>query len=205
MAFMPFTFKSTLPFLILSFANSMLIGKEPAWEKIKTEKGVYVYRAKFNENIAFRGIGLIQGDAEKLISIIENPDRWGNWIENFKHGKLLEKINANHKVFYQAINSPFPVSDRDIVYESKIFRDNPEKIRIEMKSVKHSNSPETVGVRINIIFSRYLIEKKNDQRMKVTFETSSEPGGAIPNFLANWAGRSYPVTLIEGLRREMRR
>ncbi len=183
----------------------MLIGKEPAWEKIKTEKGVYVYRAKFNENIAFRGIGLIQGDAEKLISIIENPDRWGNWIENFKHGKLLEKINANHKVFYQAINSPFPVSDRDIVYESKIFRDNPEKIRIEMKSVKHSNSPETVGVRINIIFSRYLIEKKNDQRMKVTFETSSEPGGAIPNFLANWAGRSYPVTLIEGLRREMRR
>ena len=202
---MRFTFKSTLPFLILSCANSMLIGKEPAWEKIKTEKGVDVYTTKLDNRIAFRGIGLFKGNPEKLISIIENPNRWGNWIENFKYGKLLEEINANHKVFYQAINSPFPVSDRDVVYESKIFRNNPKNIRIEMKSVEHSNSPETVGVRINIIFSRYLIEKKNDQIMKVTFETSSEPGGAIPNFLANWAGRSYPVTLIEGLRREMRR
>jgi hypothetical protein len=74
-----------------------------------------------------------------------------------------------------------------------------------MKSVKHSNSPDTVGIRINIIFSRYLIEKKKDHTMKVTFETSSDPGGSIPSFLVSWAGRSYPVTLIEGLRREMRK
>ena len=60
----------------------MLIGQEPVWEKVKTERRVDVFRAKFNENIAFRGIGVIQGDAEKLISIIENPDRWENWILN---------------------------------------------------------------------------------------------------------------------------
>ena len=161
--------------------------------------------AKFNENIAFRGIGVIQGDAEKLISIIENPDRWENWIENFKSGKLIEKISPNHKVFFQSLNSPFPVSDRDVVYESKIFRDNPKKIRIEMKSVNHFNVPQTADVRINIIFSRYLIEKIEAHSMKVTFENLSEAGGAIPPFLVNWASSNYPITLIQGLRREMRR
>ena len=196
----------------------MLIGQEPVWEKVKTEKGIDVFRAKFNENIAFRGIGLIQGDAEKLISIIENPDRWENWIENFKSGKLIEKISPNHKVFFQSLNSPFPVSDRDVVYESKIFRDNPKKFRIEMKSVNHFNVPQTTDVRINIIFSRYLIEKIEAHSMKVTFiekieahsmkvtfENLSEVGGAIPPFLVNWASSNYPITLIQGLRREMRR
>ena len=183
----------------------MLIGQEPVWEKVKTEKGIDVFRAKFNENIAFRGIGVIQGDAEKLISIIENPDRWENWIENFKSGKLIEKISPNHKVFFQSLNSPFPVSDRDVVYESKIFRDNPKKIRIEMKSVNHLNVPQTTDVRINIIFSRYLIEKIEAHSMKVTFENLSEAGGALPPFLVNWASSNYPITSIQGLRREMRR
>jgi hypothetical protein len=39
--------------------------------------------------------------------------------------------------------------------------------------------------------------------MHVTFETLSEPGGTIPDFLTNWASERYPVTLFEGLRREL--
>ncbi len=200
---MLFTLKHSISLLILSLASPMLIGEEPIWKKVKTEKGVDVYRATLDGRISFRGVGLINGDSEKLISIIEDPKRWGNWIENFKSGKLIEKISPNQKIFYQALHSPFPASDRDVLYESKILRGHPKKIRIEMKSVKHPNAPKTVGVRINIISSRYLIEKKNPQLLKVTFDNLSEAGGAIPHFLVNWASSNYPVTLIQGLRQEM--
>jgi hypothetical protein len=144
------------------------------------------------------------GSPEDLVVIIENPKGWKNWIENFKSGKLIEEINPEHKVFYQAIKSPFPVSDRDVVFESKIIRDSPDKIRIEMKSVTHPKAPRTIGTRIDIIFTRYSIKKINQNRIAVTFETLSHPGGALPDFLVNWASESYPITLFEGLRRALK-
>ena len=183
---------------------SFLLGKEIAWEKIKTEKGVTVYKADVQRSVAFRGMREMTGSPEDLVAIIENPKGWKNWIENFKSGKLIEEINPEHKVFYQAIKSPFPVSNRDVVFESRIIRDSPDKIRMEMKSVTHPKAPKTIGTRIDIIFSRYSIEKINQNKIAVTFETLSHPGGALPDFLVNWASENYPVTLLNGLAVQLR-
>jgi len=187
-------------FLFALWASiSFLLGEEIAWGKIKAEKGVTVYKADVQGRVAFRGVGEMTGSPEDLVSIIEDPSGWKNWIENFKSGKLIEEINPEHKIFYQAINSPFLVSDRDVVFESRIIRDSPDKIRMEMKSVTHPKAPKTIGTRINIIFTRYSIEKINQNKIAVTFETLSHPGGALPDFLVNWASESYPVTLLNGL------
>ena len=194
-------------FLVTLFCITIqicLFGKEIYWEKVKIENEVSVYEAKINGKIAFRGIGEMMGKPEDLVSIIEDPSGWKNWIENFKSGKLIEEKNHNHKIFYQAIKSPFPVNDRDVVFESRVIRDKPDKIRLEMKSVTHPKEPKTIGTRINIIFTRYSIERINQNKILVTFETLSHPGGALPDFLVNWASESYPITLFEGLRRALK-
>lgn len=189
---------------VLLASISFLLGKEITWEKIRTEKGVSVYKADVQRRVAFRGMREMTGSPEDLVVIIENPKGWKNWIENFKSGKLIEEINPEHKVFYQAIKSPFPVSDRDVVFESRIIRDSPDKIRMEMKSVTHPKAPKTIGTRIDIIFSRYSIEKINQNKIAVTFETLFHPGGALPDFLVNWASENYPVTLLNGLAVQLR-
>ena len=73
-----------------------------------------------------------------------------------------------------------------------------------MKSVTHPNEPKSIGVRMNIIFTRYIIETMKEGTMKVTFETLSKPGGALPDFLVNWASENYPVTLLNGLAVQLR-
>lgn len=193
-------------FLLLISMTSFpfLFSQEIAWKKVKLEKGVTVYQADVQGRIAFRGIGELVGKSEELVSIIEDPIGWKNWIENLKSGKLIEEVSKDHKFFYQAIRSPFPLSDRDVVYESKIFRDKPGRTRIEMKSVIHRKAPKTIGVRVNILFSRYIIEMIDDNRIMVTFETCSVPGGALPDFLVNWASENYPVTLLNGLARQLK-
>jgi hypothetical protein len=200
---MYFRTKGFFLLLLLSVSTFSLLSKELDWVKVKTVKGVSVYKAEVKGRVAFRGVGKMKGKPETLISIIENPAGWKNWIENIKFGKLIEAVSPTHKIFYQAIRSPFPVSDRDVVYESKIFRDNPESFRIEMKSVLHPKAPKSIGVRINILFTRYHIEKIDDNTMDVTFETLSDPGGTLPGFMVNWASANYPITLFEGLRREL--
>ena len=94
------------------------------------------------------------------------------------------------------------MSDRDVVFESRIIRDSLIKL-FEMKSVLHPKAPKTIGTRINIIFTHYIIKRINPDKISVTFETLSHPGGNLPDFLVNWASEKYPITILEGLRREL--
>jgi len=202
----PSALPSPLLLLATCVAFFQSFGEHGNWEKVKTEDGVAVYEKKISGKLAFRGVGEIAGDPSKLIGVLENPVRWKHWIDNFKSGRLLEKKSDFHKVFYQSFDSPFPVSDRDLVYESKISSAGEGRtVRVEMRSVRHALAPKTVGVRVKLTYASYRIEVLGKERMKVTFETMSDPGGAIPGFMANWATRSYPVTLFEGLRAEMKR
>ncbi|MBT3636360.1 MAG: hypothetical protein HN531_05435 [Opitutae bacterium] len=202
----PSALPSPLLLLATCVAFFQSFGEHGNWEKVKTEDGVAVYEKKISGKLAFRGVGEIAGDPSKLIGVLENPVRWKHWIDNFKSGRLLEKKSDFHKVFYQSFDSPFPVSDRDLVYESKISSAGEGRtVRVEMRSVRHALAPKTVGVRVKLTYASYRIEVLGKERMKVTFETMSDPGGAIPGFMANWATRSYPVTLFDGLRKEMKR
>ena len=170
----PFSFDTCLSFFQTS-------GKQSSWEKVKSEAGVEVFEKQINGKVAFRGIGLMEGDPAKLVGVLENPARWKDWIDNFQSGRLLEKKNDFHKVFYQAFDSPFPVSDRDLIYESKIScGDEGRTFLVEMRSVRHALAPKTVGVRVNLTYASYRIEVIGKERMEVVFETMSDPGGSIP-------------------------
>ena len=47
------------------------------------------------------------GNPESLVSIIEDPSGWKNWIENFKSGKLIEEINPNTRFFIRLLTHRF--------------------------------------------------------------------------------------------------
>jgi len=94
---MPLNLKGVFLTFILSTFSLSLQGKEISWTKVKEEHGVKVYKAEVLERIAFCGTGELKGEPERLISIIENPNGWKNWIENFKSGKVIEVIDPNHR------------------------------------------------------------------------------------------------------------
>ena len=99
-------------------------------------------------------------------------------------------------IYYQVIDSPFPASNRDLVFESVVTREADSSILVLMRSVEHSEAPKTVGVRATLLYTSYKIEPLPENRMKVVFENLSDPGGRLPNFLVNWASRSYPISFF---------
>ena len=176
------------------------------WKKVVTEDGVTVYEKDVGEMVAFRGEGLVTAPIGKLLYVIEDSAHWKEWIENFDKGYLIEKKSDFHKIFYQAFDSPFPASDRDIVYEARTRRDaKTGKVYVEMRSVLHPKAPKTVGVRVNLKYTRYEITPLKEGRLHVVLETLSNPGGSLPDFLVNWAQRDYPVKLFQGLRRQVKK
>ena len=198
----------SLTFFIIVFLFSLPLshGQEnnsEGWEFVREREEVKVYRKEVGESTAFRGIGIIEGTPEKLVGIIHNPKRWKFWIDDLDEGKLLEKKSDFHFVFLQEIDAMWPVKNREIVFESIVSRVGPSQILLEMKSVNHPKAPTNGNVRAKVSYTRYRIDPLEGNRMQVTFENLSDPGGRIPNFMVDWASKSFPVSIIEGLRKEM--
>ena len=188
----------TYPFIVLTTCLSFFqtSGKQSSWEKVKSEAGVEVFEKQINGKVAFRGIGLMEGDPAKLVGVLENPARWKDWIDNFQSGRLLEKKNDFHKVFYQAFDSPSS-QEIDLIYERKSHGDEGH-----FPGGNRSVMPSPQNGRVSTLTYASYRSKYWKREMKVTFETMSD---AQPWFMTNWVTRFYPVTLFEGLRREIKR
>jgi hypothetical protein len=96
------------------------------------------------------------------------------------------------------------MKDREVVYQSIVSRSGPKTVQVEMKSIEHPQAPRNKDwIRTEIVFTRYHVEQINSQQIRVTFENLSNPGGNVPRFLIDLASRTYPITILEGLQREL--
>ena len=180
--------------------------KETTWEKVKESDGIEVFQKKIGEDVAFRGVGILTGECDEFIEVLHDPSTWSSWVENLKSGEMIEKKSDSHFIFRQLIGTPFPMKDREAVFQSIVSRKNRNTAMVDMKSVNHPSVKRSdKWIRLEIIHSRYKIEDIGKGRLRVTFENLAKSSGAVPNFLSNWASQSYPVTLLRGIERELQK
>ena len=191
--------------LLLSFADSWGV-EANQWKKVKEKDGIEVFQKKVGDHLAFRGVGTLNGSANEFLRVLHDPSTWPRWVENLKAGKLIEKKSESHFIFHQVIGTPFPMKDREAVFQSIVSRKNSGTTLVEMKSVNHPAVKRSEKcIRVKIIYSRYRIDDLGKGEVRVTFENLSQSGGALPKFLSNWAAQSYPVSLLRGIERELQK
>ena len=166
--------KSIPVLFFLSFAINYQCFANSGW-KSKAKQGCEVFEKKIGEETAFRGIATLSGSQEQFLKVIHETNRWKHWVENLKSGELIEKKSETHHIFRQVIGTPFPMKDREAVFESKIQQLNPSSTLVKMKSVDHpSVKRSTDQIRVEIVYSQYHIEKIGEGRLRVTFENLSK-------------------------------
>ena len=189
--------------LLLYFADSWGV-EANRWEKVKEKDGIEVFQKKVGDHLAFRGVGILNGTPKEFLRVLHDPSTWPHWVENLKSGKLIEKKSKSHFIFHQVIGTPFPMKDREAVFQSIVSRKNSSTTLVEMQSVNHPAVKRSEEyIRVEIIYSRYQIEELGKGKIRVTFENLSHSGGTVPKFLSNWAAQSYPVSLLRGIEREL--
>ena len=189
--------------LLLSLADSWGV-EANRWEKVKEKDGIEVFQKKVGDHRAFRGVGTLRGTTNEFLRVLHDPSTWPRWVENLKSGKLIEKKSDSHFIFHQVIQTPFPMKNREAVFQSIVSRKNASTTLVEMKSVNHPAIKRSEKcIRVEIIYSRYRIEELGNGKVRATFENLSHSGGALPKFLNNWAAESYPVSLLRGIEREL--
>jgi len=115
---------------------------------------------------------------------------------------ILKRISQNKHIQYSHTNAPWPVSDRDGVFEVSIEINPSDGSLYSNAKALPDYLPEKDGiVRIQKSTSSWKAIPKSNGQIRIIYEVEAEPGGNIPEWLANSAASELPYNTFVNLRK----
>jgi hypothetical protein len=182
-----------------------------AWEQVSNKDGILVQRrsvegSKLKE---FLGRGVIDAPIGRVLAVIRDADRRGEWMPNCANSHLVdENIAARTQIAYHRTKAPWPVSDRDSVNRAEMIVE-PAKHRVYLpfEAISLPKVPPVKGV-VRMPFMRghwILIPVDGGRATEAEYQVWANPGGILPDWLANLASKTLPRETIAGLRRQVKK
>ncbi|KAH9510170.1 hypothetical protein Btru_043646 [Bulinus truncatus] len=171
------------------------------WEFFVESHGVTIYRL-YNESSGlyqYKVYGELDVDPEICAQVymdLEYRKQWDSYV------KVLEvKQCEGRNLIYWEVNYPFPLWNRDYIYERelKVIEKEAKKIWAVMaKSVNTPSVPEKSGiVRVDDYLQSAVLCSNGKNGTKAFMHYYDDPKGNIPTWLINWAAKTgVPQFLI---------
>lgn len=177
-----------------------------AWEFMYKKDGIKVFRKNIEGSpiVGFRGETIIYNQPEKVLGILMDNIYRTEWVDRLEKSEILERVSPEEYIVYQIFKLPWPLSKRDFVYRGKLTVDKEDNsVLVVMSSVDHPEAPETVGIRAELISSRYRIRRLGKFMTGFEVEIHSDPRGLIPSFVVNLVQKSWPYKTLMSVKRQV--
>ncbi|HEY2748154.1 MAG TPA: START domain-containing protein [Polyangia bacterium] len=182
-----------------------------AWERVSDKDGIVVQRrsvdgSKLKE---FRGRGVVRAPIGRVLAVIRDADRRAEWMPSCGDSHLVaENVAARTQIAYHRTKAPWPVSDRDSINRAEMIVE-PDKHRVYMpfEAIPFTAIPPVKGVvRMPSMRGHWiLIPVDGGRATDAEYQVFADPGGSLPDWLANLASKTLPRDTIAGLRKQAAR
>jgi hypothetical protein len=197
--------KLTLGFPLLLLALSLVSAEAPADFKLdKNASGVKVYTRKVPGSSLkeFKGVVSIKTSLTSLVALMDDTASYTRWLHNATEAKLIQKINNFERITYTVIHAPWPVSDRDTVTYSKIVQNAKSKaITIYLKGMPNKMPAQGGKVRVPALKGFWQFIPHANGYVTVVYQVHSDPGGSIPDAIANSTTTDIPYNTLVNMRK----
>ena len=173
------------------------------WEPVYEKDGVAVSKKSVPDTnlVSFKGDTVYKQPVGMVLGVLLDNDHRTEWVDRLVNNYILEATNEFDYVLYQAFDLPAIFSDRDYVYHGvATYDDATGAVTLHMQSIEHPKSPETVGVRAELINSRYILTPLENGDTRVEVEILTDPKGMMPAWFVNLITKSWPVETLNGIR-----
>ncbi|MDB4965820.1 MAG: Collagenase [Myxococcales bacterium] len=178
------------------------------WEQVSNKDGILVQRRtvsgfKLKE---FRGRGIVQAPIGRVLAVLLDASRRAEWMPSCADEHLVEQdLAARTQISYHRTKAPWPVSDRDSVNRaSMIVEADKHRVVLPFEAIPFSKIPPVKGV-VRMPFMRghwILIPVDGGRATDTDYQVFADPGGSLPDWLANLASKTLPRETIAGLRKQ---
>ncbi len=190
-------------FLILLFINP---SPDSDWKLKKEKDGIKIYTrsiegSSFDE---FKGITTIEKSSlTEVLDVILDVKNYESLFPDCMNPKVLKQEGKYYDIYYIQVKAPWPVKNRDTVYEQKaMVHENGKHAFVSLKPLPDFIAEDKGFLRIRKGSGFWELEEDDSNNVKVTYQFHGEPGGEIPAWLANSFVVSQPFeTLINLINR----
>jgi hypothetical protein len=187
---------------ITIFLITLLVQPIFSWDLKKEKNGVKVFTrniegSNFKE---FKSVGTHSGSISSLISVLQDDNNFCNWFPDCKEFKLLKKPSRLERYQYMVVKAPFPVNNRDTIQYTILNQDPVTKTVTINLSASPETLPEVPGtIRVPKSRGMWKFTPLENNKVEVIFQLHSDPGGSLPEWVANIFVTETPLKAVISL------
>jgi len=181
---------------------------ESDWNLKKDKDGIKIYTrsiegSSFDE---FRGITTIENSSlEEVLSVIFDVKNYESLFPDCMNPKVLKQDGKYYDIHYIQVKAPWPVKNRDTVYEQKaVVDENGKHAFVSLKPLPDFIAEDKDFVRIREGSGFWELDEDEGNNVKVTYQFHGEPGGDIPAWLANSFVVTQPFQTLVNLKNRLK-
>jgi hypothetical protein len=185
----------------------MGMGIASDWELKKQSSGINVYTRSFEGSSfdEFRGVTVLPDvTLTEVLNVILDVQKYDDLFPDCMNPKILKQEGKWYDIHYIQTKGPFPVKDRDSVFEQKTVIDqNGKHARVTLKPLPDYISEKENMVRVKKGSGFWDLKEDDRKNVTVIYQFHGEPGGDIPAWLANSFVVSHPFETLKNLKKRL--
>lgn len=201
-----FSFKILLVFFIITYASDR---EKVDWKLRKDADGVKIFTrhvegSPFEE---FKGIVTITNTSIcKVLDVIMDVKNYPNNFPNCGSAQVLVQKSNYNDIHYLTIKAPWPVTDRDAVYEATTtFSLDGKHAQVKLVPRGDYISEKKNFIRVHNGKGFWDLEEVAPNTIQVVYQFHADPAGEIPAWIANSVIVSNPFKTLENLKKLMQK
>lgn len=158
------------------------------WKLAKDQNGIKVY-TRHLEGYAIDELRTeltVKAPLNAIVAVITDADNYSDWIYACSASRILQKISETEQYQYQVNDLPYPFSDRDVAIHFKIWQDAATRKVFTSSVAEPTFIPVVDGlVRLPVFIGGYELTPNADGTVHIAYQLRLDPGGSIPDWMAN--------------------
>ena len=177
------------------------------WKLEKNKDGIKVY-TRSAEGVAikeFRAQTSVFCKIEELKSLLIKAENYPAWQANITTAKILKQAKSTEQYIYYTSDLPWPVSDRDVVVNSKMSTNKEGVVTFNITGAPKYVDHKDDFLRIEKIVAKWTLTPKKNGEIEVLQQVTADPGGNIPTWLVNMLIVDGPFETFTNLRAKFKK
>ena len=190
--------------LLLLFNTVFCLQAQNDWDLKKDKDGIKIYTRQVSGSKfrAFKAVASTDASVSTLVAVMKDKSAYKALFPLTMEMEVLEEKGETYQVQYVKTDVPFPVTDRDGIYEFKYsFNPGDQSVNVTVDVLADRLPRAKKMVRITEGKGFWKFRPKTDGAVEIEYQFHAEPGGSIPAWLANSQVVDSPWQAITGLLR----
>jgi hypothetical protein len=177
------------------------------WKLIFDKDGITLHAREVIDHpqAQFKGVCIVRQPIDAVGAVLSDVSSYPKWFFKCIEARKIQSENSSelHFFLYVAIDTPWPFSDRDVVYKTDVTIDYASgKVFIQsVASKKPFVELKKQYVRITDSKHQWILERISDDRTRITFINRTNAAGPFANYLSNSGMHDTTIHSLQNLKK----